>query len=185
MFSKLSRSAHLATLALALALGAPALGCGGAGGEAKSAASPLLDKPAPELTADYVTGDGPKKIADGSGKVVIVDFWGTFCEPCKQSFPRYQEMIDQLNGQLAVIAVSRDDADDKKDDDLKAFAKDAKAKFTILWDKKGDDAKKYDPAKMPTVYIIDKKGVIRHVVAGYEPGEETKIAEKVKALAAE
>ena len=179
------QAASLVSIAFALA----GAGCGGGGSGSgpgsNSPSSPLVGQAAPEVSSDYVTGDGPKTVKEAAGKVAIVEFWGTFCDPCKESFPKYQEMVDQLGGQLVIIAISRDDADDKKPADLKDFAKTAKAKFTILWDKKGDDAKKYDPQKMPTAYILDKKGVVRFVHAGYNPGEEAQIAEHVKTLAAE
>ena len=66
-------------------------------------------KPAPEIEAEAVTGDGPKSIAEAKGTVTIVDFWATFCDPCRKSFPKYQELVDKHAGKLAVIAVSVDD----------------------------------------------------------------------------
>lgn len=131
--------------------------------------------------ATYVQGDGPKSIADAKGKVVILDFWGTYCEPCKESFPKYQAMLEQFGGDLVIIAVSEDDGDENVDK-LKKFAEKAKAKFTILWDKNKSVADAYKPEKMPTAFIIDKEGKIANIHAGYSAGEEKKIADEVKAL---
>ena len=71
------------------------LGCGGGGAAAgegaetpKDGAHPLLGKPAPEITAEFIQGDGPKSIKDAKGKVLLLDFWGTFCEPCKKIVPQ-------------------------------------------------------------------------------------------------
>lgn len=142
-----------------------------------------VGKKAVELkNATYVQGDGPKTIGEAKGKVVILDFWGTYCEPCKESFPKYQAMATQFGADLAIIAVSEDEADAAKVEDLKKFADKAKAKFVILWDKDKSIAKAYNPEKMPTAFIIDKEGKITSIHAGYTAGEDKKIAEEVKGL---
>lgn len=180
------------SLALVTALALSAAGCGGGGtpattgGESpktpEGGASGAVGSKAPELSATPVSGDGPKKLADAAGKVVIVDFWATYCDPCKKSFPKYQQMVDQFGGELVVIGVSVDDPEDASEDKLKEFASATGAKFSIVWDKEQATAGKYSPPKMPTSYVIDKEGVVRHVHAGYESGEEDKIAEEVNAL---
>jgi peroxiredoxin len=139
-------------------------------------------KPATELEAAYVMGDGPKTLAEAKGKVVIVDFWATYCDPCRKSFPKYQELVDQFGGDLAVIAISVDEPGDVGEDKLKAFAEETQVKFPILWDKEHKTADAYKPPNMPTSYVIDKEGNIRHTHAKYESGEEAKIADEVKAL---
>lgn len=177
------------SLALALALATAACGGGtptttdGEGPKTPdSGGSGVVGSPAPELSATPVGGEGPSKLADAKGKVVIVDFWATYCDPCKKSFPKYQQMVEQFGGDLVVIGVSVDDPEDASEDKLKEFAKATGAKFAIVWDKEQQTAGKYNPPKMPTSFVIDKEGNIRHVHAGYESGEEDKIADEVKAL---
>ncbi len=159
---------------------------GGGAADASSAGHPLMGKPAPEITAEAVGGDGPKTIKAAQGKVVILDFWGTFCEPCKKSFPKYQEIVDQFPGDVAVVAVSVDEPDNVKKEQLTQFAKDNHAKFAIVWDKDHSAAEKYGlrSLTMPSSFIIDKNGVVRHLHVGFKDGEEAKIAEEVKALMA-
>lgn len=159
-------------------------GPGAAGGGATDAPSSggLIGSAAPEITAESVTGEGPTTLKDASGKVVIVDFWATFCGPCKKSFPKYQELVDQFGGDLAVIAVSVDNPEDATKEQLEAFAKETGVKFAIVWDKDQAVVKKYSPPKMPTSFLIDKTGVVRHIHTGYETGEEDKMAEEIKAL---
>jgi peroxiredoxin len=134
------------------------------------------------VAAEAVTGEGAKSLKEASGKVVIVDFWATYCDPCKRSFPKYQQLVDQFGGDLAVIAISVDDPGDVKKDQLEQFAKTAGVKFSVLWDKDRSAAKTYSPPKMPSSFVIDKTGVVRHVHAGYRDGEEARIAEEVKSL---
>ncbi|MBK6515387.1 MAG: redoxin domain-containing protein [Polyangiaceae bacterium] len=170
-----------ATLAILMGIGA---GCASSSSTSDGAASPAAGtgNPASELTATYVTGEGPKTLAEAKGKVVIVDFWATYCDPCKKSFPKYQELVDQFGGDLAVIAISVDEPGDVSEDKLKEFAKETGVKFTILWDKDHKTADAYKPPNMPTSFIIDKDGNISKMHAKYEAGEEAKIADEVKAL---
>lgn len=182
MTKMLPTTCFLATIALGLG----GLGCGSdPGGEIASpggAAHPLVGKPAPEFTAEKVAGEGPASLKEASGKVVIVDFWATYCAPCKKSFPKYQELVDQFAGDLAVIAVSVDEKDDVTKEQIEDFAKETGVKFAIVWDKEKSAAGTYSPPKMPSSFVVDKTGTIRHLHAGYESGEEAKIAEEIKAL---
>jgi len=186
---RLSQSARMALLGLPLVAATVAgSGCAASttasssssGGDATPAAGD--GTAAAELNATYVMGEGPKTLAEAKGKVVIVDFWATYCDPCRKSFPKYQELVDQFGGDLAVIAISVDEPSDVDEAKLKAFAKETGVKFTILWDKEHKTADAYKPPKMPTSYVLDREGNVAHKHAGYEGGEEQKIADEVKAL---
>jgi cytochrome c biogenesis protein CcmG, thiol:disulfide interchange protein DsbE len=152
------------------------------GGSESEGEGGLIGSAAPEINAEHVMGEGPKTLGEASGKVVIVDFWATYCDPCKKSFPKYQELVDQFGGDLTVIAVSVDDPEDASQSKLEEFVNATGVKFPIVWDKDQSAAKKYNPPKMPTSFVIDREGKIRHIHAGYETGEEAKIADEVQAL---
>jgi peroxiredoxin len=171
---------------LAAAVSLLTASCGGAAADARGANHPLLGKPAPELGADAVTGDGPKSLKAAQGKVVILDFWGTFCEPCKKSFPKYQEIVDQFPGDVTVLAVAVDDPELVKQEQVVQFAKDHQAKFAIVWDKSHKAAEAYGLRKLtvPSAFIVDKNGVVRHLHVGFTPGEEAQVLDEVKALMA-
>lgn len=180
----------LATLTAFAALSLTALGCGGgaaAGGGAENAGAgqhPLMGKDAPDVTAEYVVGDGPKTVKEAKGKVLILDFWGTFCEPCKKSFPKYQEIVDANGGSVAVLAVSVDEPDNADKKKLEEFAKEHKAKFAVTWDKdhKAADAYSLGTLTMPSSFIIDKNGVVKYVHAGFKDDEVEKINGELKEL---
>lgn len=186
MTSRLSSSGARALVSVftsaALALSVASCAGGGSGAGDASSKGGLVGSPAPDFTAEPVSGDGPKTLKDAQGKVVILDFWGTFCEPCKKSFPKYQEIADQFPGDVAVIAVAVDEPDNVKKEQLTQFAKDNHAKFAIVWDKDHSAVGKYKPPTMPTSYILDKTGVVRHVHVGFKDGEDAQIAEEVKGL---
>jgi cytochrome c biogenesis protein CcmG, thiol:disulfide interchange protein DsbE len=109
---------------------------------------------------------------------VIVDFWATWCQPCKQSFPAYQKLMTELQSDLVVIGVSQDE--DSKG--ISAFLKETGAKFPIVWDDGKSVAKAYDPPTMPTAYVVDKSGIVRFVHAGYRAGDEATLEEEVRSL---
>lgn len=144
----------------------------------------LIGAPAPSFTAEVVTGRGPTSLVEARGKVVIVDFWATFCGPCKRSFPKYQQLVDAFGGDVVVLAVSIDEPENASKAELQAFAKETGVTFPLLWDKDHSVVARYAPPTMPTSFVLDRSGVVRHVHAGFKPGEEAEIAAEVRALLA-
>lgn len=159
------------------------LACNGSGAsDASGADKALVGKSAPEITADSVSGDGPKTLGEAKGQVTIIDFWATFCDPCRKSFPKYQELVDKHAGELVVIGVSVDDPEDVGNEEVMGFAEELNVSFPIVWDKERKTADVYKPPKMPTSYVVDKKGVVRFVHAGYQADEAEIIAKEVEEL---
>jgi len=168
-----------AAVALALTLVA-APGCGGTGQPAVHAVTehPLLGAPAPDF--ELPSADGKQRIglAPLAGKVVIVDFWATWCEPCRASFPAYQRLVDEFGGKVAVIGVSVDE----EPSGIKAFGAANGAKFPLAWDEGQGVAKSYQPSTMPTSFIVDAHGVVRFIHAGFTDGDEAQIKTEVSSL---
>jgi cytochrome c biogenesis protein CcmG/thiol:disulfide interchange protein DsbE len=167
--------------ALLAAFAGTALGsCGGAGkssGASKSTHE-LTGSIAPPFELEPVGGGAPIGPAQFSGQVVIVDFWATWCEPCRQSFPSYQRLADKYAGKLVVIGVSVDD----DDSGIPAFKKETGVKFPLVWDRDQSVSASYKPQKMPTSYIADQKGLIREVHEGFHSGDDAEIERIVTAL---
>ena len=126
-----------------------------------------------------MNGKGKVSVANLSGKVVIVDFWATWCEPCKKSFPKLQELFVKYKASgMDLIAVS-EDADTNGITD---FGTTFGAKFPIVWDGGKAIAGKWQPKSMPSTFIVDKMGIVRFVHLGYHDGEEAEIEKEVKSL---
>jgi peroxiredoxin len=142
----------------------------------------LVGNPAPDFTAKTVHGGPPTvSIHAWRGNVVIVDFWGTFCGPCKKSFPKLETLSERYAGDgLRVVGISEDEEDDKAK--IPAFAYKYGAKFALAWDGDKSIAHQYDPAAMPSTFIIDRRGVVRFVHAGFHDGEEAEIEKEVRSL---
>lgn len=166
------------TLALVELLCVPACEKGGAGAVAPAEQHPLVGTSAPEFEIPSRTGGAALSPQSQAGKVVIIDFWATWCAPCRESFPFYQSLVDQHGGNVVVLAVSVDEEPAKIAD----FAKETGVSFPLGWDEDQVVAKLYNPEKMPTSYLIDKNGVVSHVHAGFADGDQADIAEHVDAL---
>ena len=152
-------------------------GSSSGGGGSKPSGAVKVGDSAPSFSVDSVNGQG--KVALASGKVTIVDFWATWCEPCKKSFPKYQELYVKYKASgLEIAAVSVDD----EKGGIPAFAKSHGAKFPVGWDNGKKIADQYKPENMPTAYVVDKNGVVKFVHKGYHDGEEKELEKEIKSL---
>jgi thiol-disulfide isomerase/thioredoxin len=165
-------------------LGSPAAltGCEKGGAGASSAASedshPLVGSPAPEFDLPAQSGGKRASLAAAKGKVLLVDFWATWCGPCRASFPKYQELAQKLGDDVMIVGLSEDD----EADDIASFAKDTGASFTLAWDRDKRVAGAYKPSSMPTSFIVDKSGLVRFVHTGFRDGDESVIEQQIKSL---
>jgi peroxiredoxin len=175
---------------LGLVLTTPAAACGGGaaespGDETPAAGHGLVGNPAPDFSVATVSnGKGNVALGDLRGKVVLVDFWGTFCEPCKKSFPKLQDLYARYASRgLSIVGISEDEAEDKEK--IPSFGETYGAKFTLAWDRTKSAARKYKPETMPSSFLIDKEGVIRYAHVGYHDGEELEVEKEIKELLAQ
>src|ERR1700722_12660556 len=175
--SSLVSVAFTSFVALSGCAGENASGEGAAsGGDAKH---PLLGTPAPDFAAASVNGKGRAAVKTNSGKVLIVDFWATWWEPCKKSFPKLQDLYTKYKTSgMDLIAVSEDDENSGITDFGTTFG----AKFPLVWDDGKAIAGKWKPKSMPSTFIVDKKGIVRFAHFGYHDGEEGEIEKEVKSL---
>jgi thiol-disulfide isomerase/thioredoxin len=152
------------------------------GGGASNDKGPAeVGKAAPDLSVKTVNGKGEITRDSLSGKVAIVDFWATWCGPCKQSFPKLEELAKQNQGKVQVVGISVDD----KADGVADFAKSNGATFAIGWDDGHAIANRWKVDSMPTTYILDSSGTVRYIHAGYHDGEADTIAKELATLASE
>ncbi len=162
------------TLLTACASGSSAKGTTGA-------AHPLARKVAPDV-ALKLSGGGEFHPKDALGKVLVLDFWATWCQPCKASFPKVDAVYKKLAAKgLEVVAVNEDE--DPKGVD--AFVKETAVTFKIAFDDKQLAAEAFGVETMPSSFVLDRKGVIRYVHAGYHPDDSATIEAEITELLAE
>jgi peroxiredoxin len=137
--------------------------------------------PAPDFTLK--TAAGPNlRLAEQRGQVVMVNFWATWCAPCKQEMPHLNALYDKYrNTGFVLLGVNVDD------DPAKAVAEAAKLgiKFPVLLDTAKTVSKAYALNAMPTTVVIDRDGRVRHVHQGYRNGMEQLYDQQVRALVKE
>jgi cytochrome c biogenesis protein CcmG, thiol:disulfide interchange protein DsbE len=167
----------------ALVIAAFAGGCGGAtgvsgGGSAPADQHALIGVHAPAFSRPPVVGTSALSIEHAKGKVLVLDFWATYCKPCEKEFPKLQALADQHRGNVLVYGLSEDESTEG----IAAFVKKTGVHFPIGWDEGNVISQRYKLEKMPTSYVVDKKGIIRFVRGGYSEGEEAELARQVEAL---
>ena len=106
-------------------------------------------------------------LTDYRGNVVLLNFWASWCEPCIQEFPSMIKLIEEMKGEVILLAVSADYEFEDIDPFLKAFKVD-NPHIKIMWDKDQELAKKYGTFKLPESYLIGKNGELVRKVAGIE-----------------
>jgi len=110
-------------------------------------------------------------LSDMRGKVVFIDFWASWCPPCKKEFPELNKLTKEYkSSQFVTLAVS----EDKRRTNVKDFLSeyfDMPANLTVLLDSKSDAIRKYSVGAMPTSFIIDTNGVIRYVHFGFNESD--------------
>jgi thiol-disulfide isomerase/thioredoxin len=137
-----------------------------------------VGKPAPDTESTNLDGK-TVKIPDYKGKVVVLDFWATWCGPCRGMIPHERELVKKNEGKPFVfISVSAD----AKKETLKDFLAKEEMPWVHWWSGTGGITEKWGIAAFPTLYIIDAKGVIRSKIVGGGPENEAKIDDMVSKL---
>lgn len=110
------------------------------------------------------------------GKVILLDFWASWCGPCRQSFPLFNQLYKDLKEKDFVILAVNIDEDQK---DALKFLEDVPVDFSIGFDPKGKIPELYGLTGMPTSYVIGKDGKIAKIIEGFTPSELVVIKKEV------
>ena len=123
-----------------------------------------VGKPAPDFSLPNLD-DKTVKLSDYRGKVIFLNFWATWCKPCREEMPSMEVMHKSLEKDgLVVLAVSLDRVTTKKD--IPPFIKSMNLTFPVLVDSWGQTDKRYKLMGVPETYIIDQDGILREKVIG-------------------
>lgn len=136
-------------------------------------------QPAPDFSAAPLRGGESLRLEDYRGKVVYLDFWASWCGPCKQSMPVLERLSKSYRDRgLVVLGVNIDD-------DVKTAAKflaEVPVSFVVVNDRDKRVAKAYAPPTMPSSYIIDRDGRVRQVHAGFKAADAKLLETEVQRL---
>jgi thiol-disulfide isomerase/thioredoxin len=168
LFAKGVHLKLLHTLILAASLTAPALTIADASKPAPDFNLPGLKQPA-------------VKLSDYKGKTVLLDFWASWCGPCRKSFPWMSKMQEKYGKDgLEVIAINVDE----KRADADKFLAENPGKFTIAFDTKGSTPSAYGAENMPTSMLIDSKGNITYIHLSFSDEKAPEFEARIKELLA-
>jgi len=132
----------------------------------------------PDIAMTTLAGK-PISLASLRGKVVLIDFWASWCAPCKEEMP-FLEALHKKHSRsgFVIVGVSVDSERANAD----KFIRDLKVTFPIVHDEKHVVADSYKPPRMPTSFILDRAGKVRFVHAGYHKDDAAKIEREVAQL---
>jgi len=143
------------------------------------AIEPRIIAPALEMTD--MDGE-PQKLADLRGKVVIVNFWATWCPPCRAELPSMNRAWEKLDhDRFAMLAVNVGEDEDT----IFAFMGDYPIDFPVWLDQSGKAAREWPLRGLPTTYIVDKQGRIAYRAIGGREWDDDKLLQKIRTLAEE
>jgi peroxiredoxin len=143
-----------------------------------SASAGELSGVAPEF--DLASRDGGRvELSDLSGQVVMVNFWATWCGPCREEMP-HLEALHQRYSNLGFTLLGVNVEEDSSGAD--AFLTETPVSFPILFDPENQVSELYNVIAMPSTVLIDKSGNMRYIHHGYKPGYEHDYQSQIRAL---
>lgn len=121
---------------------------------------------APDFTLTTLDGE-EVKLSDYQGKKVILNFWATWCPPCKAEMPHMEQYYEKnaKKEKVEILAVNLT-SQDEGEKAVQQFVDGYELTFPILMDEKGDIGEEYRAFTIPTTYMIDTNGLIRHKIVG-------------------
>jgi peroxiredoxin len=135
-------------------------------------------KVAPDFTLKSNQG-GNMRLSEQRGNVVLVNFWASWCGPCREELPKMESLQqDYKDLGFTILAVNVDEDSSKAN----VLLDDIKVSYPILFDPTAKVSELYDVSAMPTTVIIDRDGNQRLLHKGYKSGDEKKYAKAIKAL---
>lgn len=142
-----------------------------------------MGEPAPEVTLPSLSGSGDISLSSLRGKVVYLDFWASWCPPCRVSFPIFEELRNELGpAGFEIYAISVDESEEEANQFLQATTP---VNFLLVRDATGAAPTAYGVPGMPTGYLIDRKGVVRIIHHGFKKSDGAKLRAAVVQLLGE
>ena len=125
--------------------------------------APVAGSPAPDFALKNLDGE-TIRLSDFKGKPVIVNFWATWCGPCRAEFPEFQEVAIENGDNLVIIGVNHTSSDTPSL--VPDFVQEFGITFPIVLDETGETVKTYRVLGLPTTVFIDRSGIVSEVFTG-------------------
>jgi peroxiredoxin len=142
------------------------------------ASSGLEGQTAPDFALKSSTGEN-LRLSEYRGDVVMINFWATWCGPCRQEMPLLDELYSRYNRVgFNLLGVNIDD-DSRR---AMQMVEELGVNFPVLFDARKEVSKLYEVEAMPVTVIVDRQGTVRFVHHGYKPGYEEKYLDQIRSL---
>ena len=145
------------------------------------AAPPLIAAPAPDFTLPSLAGENIK-LSELRGDVVMINFWASWCGPCRQEMPHLERLYQRYR-KLGFVLLGVNV--EKESGKAQRMLREVKVSFPILFDRANRVSRLYAVKAMPTTVLIDRGGEVRFVHKGYLPGYEEKYEQQIRMLVRE
>ncbi len=119
--------------------------------------SAAVGAPAPDFELNNLANE-PVRLSDLRGKIVVINFWATWCEPCKVEMPFFEELYSSSQKKLEILAVNFDEPSQQ----VQQFAEEYQLSFPILLDPGGNVQNLYRVRGYPTTFMLDEEGIVRY-----------------------
>ncbi len=138
----------------------------------------LIAKPSSDFALRSLSGDN-LRLSEQLGEVVILNFWATWCGPCRQEMPLLDEIyVKYRRAGLVLLSINIDEQPEAAAE----MAKTLGVSYPVLLDARNEVAKSYEIGTLPVTFLIDREGKVRYVSEGFKPGYEKRYTEKLREL---
>ena len=139
----------------------------------------VVGQKAPAVSLPALSGSGDISLESLRGKVVYVDFWASWCGPCRVSFPILENLATELGPEgFEVLAINVDEVEE----DAQQFLSDMPVSYLVVRDAEGVSPQAYGIMGMPTGYLIDREGVIREIHQGFRKSDGDELRAEIVML---
>ena len=152
---------------------------GGAEVACTASAADAIGQPAPSFQLPLRGGSSALGLEQLRGQVVMLNFWASWCGPCREEFPLLDQMYKKYKGMGFTMLGVNVEPETK---DAEGFISKTPVTFPIVFDKSSTASKLYQVEGMPSTALIDRKGVLRWVHRGYKAGDENEYLNQIRAL---
>ena len=142
------------------------------------ASSGMEGQLAPDFALKSSTGEN-LRLSEFRGDVVMINFWATWCGPCRQEMPLLDELYSRYQRVgFSLLGVNIDDDSGRAMDMIEELG----VNFPVLFDARKEVSKLYEVEAMPVTVIVDRTGTVRYIHHGYKPGYENKYLDQIRSL---
>ena len=137
--------------------------------------APAVGHPAPDFTVTTLAGE-QFTLSELRGAPVVLNFWATWCPPCRAELPELQAAAERYDGEIVIAGINQAEAPDQ----VREFAEAMGLGFVIPLDVDAQVSRKYGARSLPTTFFIDREGIIRQIQIG--PVTEATLAQLLRSI---